>query len=290
MSKPRAQTSKLRAQAASVDSLGIYLREIRRIPLLTTAGEAALARRVKQGDQAALEALVRHNLRFVVSIAKQYASHGVPFEDLINEGNLGLIRGAKRFDVDRGYRFISYAVWWIKQAILQYLSEHSRTVRLPLNKAAALSRITKESQRLGQMLGREPTAEELAARLRLAPEDIERALNMPTKQFSLDDPGEGRDNDFQIDTLTDGTTLSPHEAFIEARRSEDIEAALSALAPREKDILERYFGLDGQEPHTLEEIGRTYRLTRERVRQIRDRAIVRLRNSPSSAVLAEHAR
>lgn len=281
--------SKLRTRSVPEDSLGLYLREIRRIPLLTPAEEAELARRAKTGEQAALDRLVRHNLRFVVSVAKQYANHGVPFEDLINEGNLGLIRGARRFDVDRGYRFISYAVWWIKQAILQYLAEQSRTVRLPLNKTSALTKITKESQRLGQELGREPTADELARRLRLKPEDVERMLSMPTKQFSLDDPVEGRDNDFFIETLSDEVTVPPDEALMEATRSEDIEAVLASLNPREGDILKRYFGLGGNQPHTLEEIGQHYSLTRERVRQIRDRAIWRLRNSPQMSLLLEHS-
>ena len=281
--------AKVRIQKASEDSLGIYLREIRKIPLLTVSEEAALARRVKQGDQAALDELVRRNLRFVVSVAKQYSNQGVPFEDLINEGNLGLIRGAKRFDVDRGYRFISYAVWWIRQAILQHMAEHSRTVRLPQNKSSALTRITKESQRLGQELGREPTADELAKRLHLKPQEVERILDMPTRQYSLDDAAEGKDIDFHIETLSDEVTVPPDEALIEANLSEDVEAALATLNPREEDILKRYFGIGGQEPHTLEEIGRHYRLTRERVRQIRDRAILRLRNSPATSLLWEHS-
>ena len=281
--------SKTRVQTLPEDSLGIYLREIRRIPLLTPPEEAALARRAKNGDQEALDKLVRHNLRFVVSVAKQYANHGIPFEDLINEGNLGLIRGAKRFDVDRGYRFISYAVWWIKQAILQHLAEQSRTVRLPLNKTSALTKITRESQRLGQRLGREPTADELAKRLHLKPAEVERTLNMPTKQFSLDDPTEGRDNDFHLETLSDEVTVPPDEALMEATLAEDIEAALASLNPREEDILKRYYGLGGNQPHTLEEIGRHYSLTRERVRQIRDRAILRLRNSPQTTLLLEHS-
>jgi RNA polymerase primary sigma factor len=281
--------NKARTRSVPEDSLGLYLREIRRIPLLTPAEEAELARHAKNGDQVALDRLVRHNLRFVVSVAKQYANHGVPFEDLINEGNLGLIRGARRFDVDRGYRFISYAVWWIKQAILQYLAEQSRTVRLPLNKTSALTKITKESQRLGQELGREPTADELARRLQLKPEDVERTLAMPTKQFSLDDPVEGRDNDFHVETLSDEISTPADEAVMESTMTEDIEAALSSLNPREEDILKRYFGLGGNQPHTLEEIGRHYRLTRERVRQIRDRAIWRLRNSPHKSLLLEHS-
>jgi RNA polymerase primary sigma factor len=273
----------------ATDALGIYLREIRRIPLLTPSEEAELARRVRNGDQAALDELVRRNLRFVVSIAKQYANSGVPLDDLVNEGNMGLIRAAKRFDVDRGFRFISYAVWWVKQAILQYLGEQSRTVRLPLNKSAALAKVTRTSQRLGQELGREPTAEEIGKRLHLAPEDVEVVLNMPTKQFSIDDPVEGNDNDFYVETLSDEMSQAPDEAVAEATRNEDVATALAVLNPREQDILRRYFGL-GQEPHTLEEIGKVYQLTRERVRQIRDRAIWRLRNSPQTALLLEHSR
>jgi RNA polymerase primary sigma factor len=276
------------AQKSTQDSLGIYLREIRRIPLLTAKEEEALARRSRAGDHSATDELVRRNLRFVVSIAKQYVGSGVPLEDLINEGNVGLIRGAERFDVDRGYRFISYAVWWIKQAILQYLGEQSRTVRLPLNKTTALVRITRAGQRLGQQLGREPSAEELAGFLHLKTDEVERVLSMPTKQFSIDDPIEGHDNDFHVDTLSDEVTLTPDEATLESARSEDIEAALQSLNPREGDILRRYFGLGGEQPHTLEEIGAHYRLTRERVRQIRDRAILRLRTSPSTAALHDY--
>jgi len=284
-----SQVRKPNSNLADLDSLGLYLREIRRIPVLTPAQEIALARRVKDGDQAALDELVRHNLRFVVSVAKQYSHSGVPLEDLVNEGNMGLIRGARRFDVDRGFRFISYAVWWIRQAILQYLGEQSRTVRLPLNKTATLSRITKESQRLEQELGRDPTYDELGKRLGLDPAVVERTLHMPMKQFSLDDPVDSGENDFQVDTLSDEITPTPEEATVEASRNEDIEAALAALNPREQDILSRYFGLHGNAPHTLEQIGVVYHLTRERVRQIRDRALLRLRNSPSSAALYEYS-
>jgi RNA polymerase primary sigma factor len=280
--------NKVQVQSALPDALGIYLREIRRIPLLTPAEETVLARRVQAGDAAALDELVRRNLRFVVSIAKQYANGSVPLEDLVNEGNLGLIRAAKRFDVNRGFRFISYAVWWVKQGILQYLGEQSRTVRLPMNKTTALSRVTREAQRLGQELGREPTSEEIARRLKIDAEDVEVVLAMPTKQFSIDDAIEGQDNDFHIETLSDEVTQSPDEAVMEATRNDDIATALASLKPREADILRRYYGL-GQEPHTLEEIGRVYSLTRERVRQIRDRAIWRLRNSSATALLQEHS-
>ena len=275
---------------SSSDTLGIYLREIRKIPLLTPDEERQLARRTKAGDEAALDELVRRNLRFVVSVAKQYAKRGVSMDDLINEGNVGLIRAAKRFDVDRGYRFISYAVWWVRQAMLQYIAENSRTVRLPLNKSARLVQLAKATQRLSQELGRDPTSDELARALKLRPEDIEQALAMPTTQFSIDEPAEGQDHDFQLDTLTDESSVGPEELTLEHTRQEDIEHALSTLNDREEDILKRYFGLGGNEPHTLEEIGKVYKLTRERVRQIRDRAIVRLRTSSDGAVLADYAR
>jgi len=269
------------------DTLGIYLKEVRRIELLTPEQEVVLARKAQGGDKDALNELVRRNLRFVVSVAKQYSKRGVPLEDLINEGNLGLVRAARRFDVDRGFRFISYAVWWVRQAILQYLAEHSRTVRLPLNKSARLTKVSKAVQILNQKYGREPTSDEIAEYLDLKPEDIETINAMPTTRFSIDEPAEGQDNDFQIDTLTDDS-IGPEEETLEHSRSDDIDKALSTLNEREEDILRRYYGLGGNEPHTLEEIGKVYNLTRERVRQIRDRAILRLRNS-SDGALAEYA-
>ena len=277
-------------QASRPDTIGMYLREIRKIALLTPAEEAALARRAKTGDTAAMSELVRRNLRFVVSVAKQYAKSGVPFEDLVNEGNLGLIRAAERFDVDRGYRFISYAVWWVRQAILQYVAEQSRTVRLPLNKSASLIKINKASLLLAQQLGREPRPEELAKHLGMKTTEVETVLNMPTTQYSIDEPAEGSDHHFQVDTLADENSPGPEDSTIESARNEDIEHALAGLNAREEDILKRYFGLGGNEPHTLEEIGQVYRLTRERVRQIRDRAIWRLRTSPESTALSEYAR
>lgn len=280
---------KLESEARGIDALGRYLREIRRIPLLTPEQERALARRAKNGDQEALDELVRHNLRFVVSVAKKYSNVGVPFEDLVNEGNLGLIRGARRFDVDRGFRFISYAVWWIRQAILQYLGEQGRTVRLPLNKSAVLNRMTRESQRLGQELGRDPSLDEIAKRIGVTPAVVEQVLEMPTKHFSLDDAAEGKEGDFFADTLSDEITPTPEESAYESTRNDDIAAAIATLNVREQDILNRYFGLEGNPPHTLEEIGQVYHLTRERVRQIRDRALVRLRESPFKATLSEYA-
>ena len=277
-------------QESRPDTIGMYLREIRKIALLTPAEEAALARRAKTGDTEAMSELVRRNLRFVVSVAKQYSKSGVPFEDLVNEGNLGLIRAAERFDVDRGYRFISYAVWWVRQAILQYVAEQSRTVRLPLNKSASLIKINKASLLLAQQLGREPRPEELAKHLGMKTTEVETVLNMPTTQYSIDEPADGNDHHFQVDTLADENTQGPEDSTIESARNEDIEHALAGLNAREEDILKRYFGLGGNDPHTLEEIGQVYRLTRERVRQIRDRAIWRLRTSPESTALSEYAR
>jgi RNA polymerase primary sigma factor len=280
---------KVQTRSSVPDSIGIYLREIRRIPLLTIAEEQALARRAQTGEKAALDELVRRNLRFAVSIAKQYVGSGASFEDLINEANMGLIRAARRYDVERGYRFISYAVWWVRQAVLQYLAEHSRTVRLPLNKTTVLTRIQRESQRLGQELGREPSADELALRLQLQPEDVERVLSMPTKQFSIDDPIEGRENEFFVETLSDDSSPTPDDAAFQSTRSDDIDTALASLNPREEDILRRYYGIGGQPPHTLEQIGEHYHLTRERVRQIRDRAIGRLRHSAVTELLHEYS-
>jgi RNA polymerase primary sigma factor len=263
-------------QSNSQDTLGLYLKEVRRIELLTPEEEVVLARRAQSGDKDALNELVRRNLRFVVSVAKQYSKRGVPLEDLINEGNLGLVRAARRFDVDRGFRFISYAVWWVRQGILQFLAEHSRTVRLPLNKSARLTKVSKAVQVLNQKLGREPTSDEIAEYLELKPEDIETINAMPTTRFSIDEPAEGQDNDFQIDTLTD-QSIGPEEEALEHSRSDDIDKALATLNDREADILRRYYGLAGNEPHTLEEIGKVYHLTRERVRQIQNQALAKLK-------------
>ncbi len=270
------------------DALGFHLREIRKIPLLTQEEEVALARRAKAGDRAAVHELVRRNLRFVVSVAKQYAYCDVPLGDLVSEGNLGLIKGAERFDVDRGYRFITYAVWWVRQAILQYLAERSRTVRLPVNKSTTLTKVTRASQRLSQHLGRDPRAEELARFLGMKTADVENILSMPVTRFSIDEPTDGRDHEFQVDTITDETSMGPEDSAVEIERNEDIKLALAALSPREEDILKRWVGLDDREPQTLEQIGQVYGVSRERVRQIRIRAIEQLRKSPHSSLLREH--
>jgi RNA polymerase primary sigma factor len=270
-------------------ALQLYLREIQKIPVLSPDEERALGVRVLQGDRTAVDELVRRNLRFVVMVARPYARHGVPLEDLIDEGNIGLIRAAERFDVGRGFRFISYAVWWIRQCILLYLTEKSRLVRLPVSKVQLLSRLTQTSEQLTQLLGREPTAEEIAKRLRIPPSKVEWLRTLPTLAFSVDEPAEGEESEFEIDTLMDAASTSTEAQVAEILRREDIHEALEQLDPRGADIVRRYFGLDGLEPESLEHIGKRYGVTRERVRQLRDRAIWKLRTSPEAELLSEYA-
>ncbi len=267
-------------------SLDLYLHEINKTPLLTREEEQELARRVQKGDQEALDQLVRANLRFVVSIAKQYANQGLSLEDLINDGNLGLIKAAHRFDPERGYKFISYAVWWIRQAMLQSLAEHSRIVRLPLNRAGTLYRIGKVARQLDQELGRAPTPEEIAERLDISPQEVEETMSIANTHVSLDDPySDEKDDNALVDYLTDENQPSPDEPTWERALSEDMEKALATLSEREQKILRLYFGLGGQEPMTLEEIGREMGLTRERIRQIKEKAIQRLRHSTRARYL-----
>ncbi len=267
-------------------SLDLYLHEINKTPLLTRDEEQELARRVQQGDPEALDQLVRANLRFVVSIAKQYANQGLSLEDLINDGNVGLIKAAHRFDPERGYKFISYAVWWIRQAMLQSLAEHSRIVRLPLNRAGTLYRIGKVARQLDQELGRAPSPEEIAERLDISPQEVEETMSIANTHVSLDDPySDDRDDNALVDYLTDENQPSPDEATWERALSEDMEKALATLSEREQKILRLYFGIGGREPMTLEEIGREMGLTRERIRQIKEKAIARLRHSTRARYL-----
>jgi RNA polymerase primary sigma factor len=275
-------------ERVEMGALALYLREIQKIPVLSPAEERALGQRVLDGDRAAVDELVRRNLRFVVMVARPYARHGVPLEDLLNEGNIGLIRAAERFDVKRGFRFISYAVWWIRQSILLYLTEKSRIVRLPVSKVQMLSKLTQTSEQLTQLLGREPTSEEIGKRMHIPPSKVEWLRTLPTAAFSVDAPAEGEESDFEIDTLDD-TTSSIETQVTETLRDADIQAALSALDERGADIVRRYYGLEGQEPESLEHIGRSYGVTRERVRQLRDRAIWKLRTSPEADLLAEYS-
>jgi RNA polymerase primary sigma factor len=267
-------------------SLDVYLHEINKTPLLTREQEQQLARRIRAGKPGALDQLVKANLRFVVSIAKQYANQGLSLEDLINEGNLGLIKAAHRFDEKRGYKFISYAVWWIRQAMLQALAEHSRIVRLPLNRAGTLYRIGKVSRQLDQKLGRQPTAEEIAEKLGISIEEVEDTMHIANTHVSLDDPySNDKDDNALVDYLTDEDQISPDEGTYSNALTEDMEKALNTLTDREKLILTLYFGINGKDPLTLEDIGKKLDLTRERIRQIKEKAIQRLRHSTRAKYL-----
>ncbi len=274
-----------RRQAHEESSLDQYLKEISAYPLLTREQEVELARRIKQGDQEALDTLVRSNLRFVVSVAKKYQNQGVALGDLINEGNLGLIRAGQKFDETKGIKFISYAVWWIRQAILQALAEQSRIVRVPLNRAGALHRIGKRTSALLQELGREPTAEEIAEDLDLSEAEVERTMALSQTHLSLDAPLNPGEDSRLLDYLPDQFSPAPDDETYERALSVTIEEALSTLKEREAKILRLYFGLDGQEPMTLEEIGSLLGITRERVRQIKERALVRLRHASRARFL-----
>ncbi len=267
-------------------SLDLYLHEINKTPLLTREEEQSIARSIKKGSQEALDQLVRANLRFVVSIAKQYANQGLSLEDLINDGNVGLIKAAHRFDEKRGYKFISYAVWWIRQAMLQSLAEHSRIVRLPLNRAGTLYRIGKASRQLDQELGRSPSAEEIAKRLQISETEVKDTMHIANTHVSLDDPySNDQDDNALVDYLMDENAQMPDDETFEHALSDDMEKALDTLADREKQILSLYFGIGGEEPLTLEEIGQKLGLTRERIRQIKEKAISRLRHSSRAKYL-----
>ena len=283
----RSEVRAAKSQTSSNNrSLDVYLHEINKTPLLTREGEQQLARRIRKGSQAALDQLVKANLRFVVSVAKQYANQGLSLEDLINEGNLGLIKAAHRFDEKRGYKFISYAVWWIRQAMLQALAEHSRIVRLPLNRAGTLYRIGKTSRQLDQELGRKPTAQEIANKLNLSVTEVEDTMKIANTHVSLDDPySNDKDDNALVDYLTDEDQVSPDEGTYTNALTDDMEKALNMLTEREKLILSMYFGLNGEDPLTLEDIGKELKLTRERIRQIKEKAIQRLRHSTRAKYL-----
>jgi RNA polymerase primary sigma factor len=267
-------------------SLDQYLKEISAYRLLTREDEVELATRIRQGDEEALDKLVRSNLRFVVSVAKKYQNQGVALGDLINEGNLGLIRAAHKFDETKGIKFISYAVWWIRQAILQALAEQSRIVRVPLNRAGALHRIGRRSSTLLQELGREPTVEELADELDLSEEEIERTLAISQTHLSLDAPMTPGEDNRLLDYLPDQFSAGPDDETYERALASTVEEALGSLKEREARVLRLYFGLeDGREPMTLEEIGALLGITRERVRQIKEKALVRLRHASRARYL-----
>lgn len=262
---------------AETRSLERYLREIAREPLLSPHEEVELARRARQGDSAALERLTKANLRFVVSVAKQFQNQGLSLGDLINEGNLGLIKAATRFDETRGFKFISYAVWWIRQAILQALAEQSRIVRLPLNRVGALTRIGKTLSVLEQQFEREPTAQEVAGALELSPLDVTDALQLAARHVSLTAPVFPDEEGSLVDTIASRDVPAPDSPLMDQSLREEIQAALNTLSPREAEVIRLYYGFDEERALTLEEIGARLGLTRERVRQIKEKALRRLR-------------
>jgi len=283
--RPPAMSFSARRGAFKESSLDQYLKEISRYPLIDRAEEARLAILIRAGEEDALNKLVRSNLRFVVSVAKKYQNQGVPLSDLINEGNLGLIRAGHKFDESKGIKFISYAVWWIRQAILQALAEQSRIVRVPLNRTGALHRIGRRSSTLLQELGREPTVEEIAEDLDITQEEVERTLAISQSHLSLDAPMTPGEDNRLLDYLPDQYAPGPEdEAFSHALKN-TIEEALGTLREREAKILRLYFGLDDQEPMTLEQIGAILGITRERVRQIKKKALVRLRHASRARFL-----
>jgi len=266
-------------------SLDKYLQEIGKVDLITAEEEVELAKRIRQGDQVALEKLTKANLRFVVSVAKQYQSTTMTLGDLINEGNLGLIKAAQRFDETRGFKFISYAVWWIRQSIIQALSEQSRIVRLPLNRISALNKISKTFSDLEQKYQREPTAEELANVLELIPEEVEENMRISSRQISVDAPFREGEANSLLDVLEDNQLGTPDSDMMIDSLRKDIQNALAALTKREAEVISYYFGLNGEAPKTLEEIGEKFQLTRERVRQIKEKATRKLRHSSRSQTL-----
>ena len=274
-----------RPYAREDESLDQYLQEIGAVNLLTAADEVTLAKRIKKGDHTALERLTKANLRFVVSVAKQYQNQGLSMGDLINEGNLGLIKAAKRFDETKGFKFISYAVWWIRQAILQALAEQSRIVRLPLNRVGALHKIGKASSGLEQEYGREPSPSEIADELDMSDFEVMDTLKISSRHLSLDAPfNDGEDNSL-LDVLEDQEQAPPDESMIDDSLRREIEKALATLTPREAEVISLYFGISREQPLTLEEIGERFGLTRERVRQIKEKAIRRLRHTSRSRPL-----
>jgi len=269
-------------------SLDQYLRDISVFPLISREDEVDLAQRIRAGDQEALDTLVRSNLRFVVSVAKKYQNQGVSLSDLINEGNLGLIRAAHKFDETKGIKFISYAVWWIRQAILQALAEQSRIVRVPLNRAGTLHRIGKRASALLQELGREATHAEIADGMDITEEEVARTMLISQTHLSLDAPMSPGEDNRLLDYLPDTESRTPDEETFEKALTESIHDALRGLKEREAKILRLYFGLDGAEPMTLEEIGEVLNITRERVRQIKEKALSRLRHISRAKALESY--
>ena len=268
-------------------SLDKYLQEIGKVDLITADEEVELARKIRSGDQYALEKLTKANLRFVVSVSKQYQNQGLSLPDLINEGNLGLIKAAQRFDETRGFKFISYAVWWIRQSILQALAEQSRIVRLPLNKIGSINKINKTFSKLEQEFEREPSPAEIAVMLEISENDVKESMKNTGRHVSMDAPLTTGDENAgsMYDVMEADDSPSPENGLLHESLRREIERALHTLTPREADVVRLYFGLDGEHAMTLEEIGERFDLTRERVRQIKEKAIRRLKHTSRSKIL-----
>ena len=281
---------KITKQVTNRDTLSLdkYLHEIGKVELLSAEKEVELAKRIRKGDRAALETLIKANLRFVVSVSKQYQNQGLSLPDLINEGNLGLIKAAERFDETRGFKFISYAVWWIRQSILQALAEQARIVRLPLNKIGSINKINKAFGKLEQEFQREPTVEEIAKLMETSPDLVEDSLNFSSIHVSMDAPLRDEEANNMYDVMMNDESPSPDNSLINTSLRKEIERSLSTLGEREADILRFYFGLNGNQPHTLEEIGDEFGLTRERVRQIKEKAIKKLKNKYRNRLLKSY--
>ncbi|AYL99012.1 sigma-70 family RNA polymerase sigma factor [Mucilaginibacter celer] len=268
-------------------SLEKYLHDIGKVDLISAEEEVILAQKIREGDQVALERLTKTNLRFVVSVAKQYQNQGLTLGDLINEGNLGLIKAAKRFDETKGFKFISYAVWWIRQSILSAIAEQSRIVRLPLNQIGSLSKIHKAASKLEQEYERQPTPEELADNLEISVDKIADSMNNAGRQISMDAPFIQGEENTLLDVLASTDAATDTEVMADSL-SQEIKRSLGILAERDREVLMLFFGLGGNAPHSLEEIGEKFDLTRERVRQLKDKALMRLRHNSKSNLLQSY--
>lgn len=273
---------------SALASVGIYLDEITAYSPLSRGEEAELARRIQAGDAQALGKLVESSLKFVVSIAKSYQGQGLPLSDLISEGNVGLIKAAQRFDETRGYKFISYAVWWVRQAIMQALAEHARVVRLPLNRLNKLGQISHATEALQRKLGREPSMKELANALKLTEKQLADFMQHQAHELSLDQTSGEDEHDHLLNFVPSQEFVSSDQALLEESLQRDLDDLLAKLDNRTAEIMRRYFGLNGHRPHSLEMLGKHFRLTRERVRQIKQRALKNLHRSPQARALREY--
>ncbi len=266
-------------------SLALYLKEIGKLQPLSSENEARVAARIHQGDQKAIDTLVKANLRFVVSVARNYQNQGMSLSDLINEGNIGLVRAAQKFDEKKNFRFISYAVWWIRQAILQSLAEHSRIMRLPLNKAGAIHKITRTQTELEQRFNRLPDASEIAHELGISENTVSETIAISSSHVSLDAPLKDTDSSSLVDVIQTHSSNNPEDELQTISLNKEIKKMLSFLTEREKEIIKLYYGIENETAYTLDEIGRKFNITRERVRQIKSKAISRLKSLPSTKVM-----